>query len=150
MMIRVATVASFMALACHGLAPQAIAADPLEPFLEKHCVRCHGPAKTKGDLRFDKLSRNFKSAADFIAAFKAATGAGGASVKPASKAKRGRPAGAKSRRKRTKITDEIRAQVGDLVKAGKTNEEVAKTVGISAPSVQNIKKALGLVKARES
>jgi DNA-binding CsgD family transcriptional regulator len=40
--------------------------------------------------------------------------------------------------------------VGDLVKAGKTNEEVAKTVGISAPSVQNIKKALGLVKARES
>ena len=63
-MIRVATVASFMALACQGLAPQAIAADPLEPFLEKHCVRCHGPAKTKGDLRFDKLSRNFKSAAD--------------------------------------------------------------------------------------
>ena len=63
-MIRVATVASFMALACHGLAPQAIAADPLEPFLEKHCVRCHGPAKTKGDLRFDKLSRNFKAAAD--------------------------------------------------------------------------------------
>jgi hypothetical protein len=107
-------------------------------------------AKFNAQLAALPAQFDFKSAADFIAAFKAATGAGGASVKPASKAKRGRPAGAKSRRKRTKITDEIRAQVGDLVKAGKTNEEVAKTVGISAPSVQNIKKALGLVKARES
>lgn len=89
----------------------------------------------------------FDSADEFIAAVKAATG-GGAPVKAAGKAKRGRPAGAKSRRKRTKITEEIRVQVGDLVKAGKTNEEVAKAVGISAPSVQNIKNALGLVKKR--
>lgn len=92
----------------------------------------------------------FKSADEFIAAVKVATGGDGVAVKSAGKAKRGRPAGAKSRRKRTKITEEIRTQVGDLVKAGKTNEEVAKAVGISAPSVQNIKKALGLVKARES
>lgn len=91
----------------------------------------------------------FDSADEFIAAVKAATGADG-KPKAAGKAKAGRPAGVKGRRKRTKITDEIRTQVGDLVKAGKTNEEVAESVGISAPSVQNIKKLLGLVKNRAS
>ena len=40
------------------------AAEPYEAFLQKHCVRCHGPDKEKGDLRFDKLSRNFKLGAD--------------------------------------------------------------------------------------
>ena len=39
-------------------------ADPFEAFLQKHCVRCHGPEKEKGDLRFDQLSRDFKSGAD--------------------------------------------------------------------------------------
>lgn len=91
----------------------------------------------------------FDSADEFIAAVKAATG-GGSPTKAAGKAKRGRPAGVKKRRKRTTITEEIRSQVGDLVKAGKTNEEVAKEVGISPPSVQNIKKMLGLVKKRGS
>ncbi len=91
----------------------------------------------------------FASADDFVAAVKAAAGSSGRKVKGAGKAKRGRPAGG-GRRKRTKITDEMRAQVGELVKAGKTNEEVAAQVGISAPSVQNIKKSLGLVKAREA
>jgi hypothetical protein len=52
------------------LAPLAIlhasvrAAEPFEAFLEKHCVRCHGPEKEKGDLRFDQLSRDFKLGAD--------------------------------------------------------------------------------------
>ena len=40
------------------------AAEPYEAFLEKHCARCHGPEKEKGDLRFDKLSRDFKLGAD--------------------------------------------------------------------------------------
>ena len=40
------------------------AAQPLEGFLEKHCIRCHGPEKEKGDLRIDKLSRDFKTGAD--------------------------------------------------------------------------------------
>jgi mono/diheme cytochrome c family protein len=40
------------------------AAEPYEAFLQKHCVRCHGPEKEKGDLRFDKLSRDFKLGAD--------------------------------------------------------------------------------------
>lgn len=50
--------------------------------------------------------------------------------------------------KRAKITDDVKAQVKALAEAGKTGQEIAKVLGISQPSVQNIKKALGLVKAR--
>lgn len=79
---------------------------------------------------------------DFIAAFRAATG------------KRDRPSstrgGAKSggsvRRRRANITDETRSQVKKLVAGGRTGTEIATALGISLPSVQNIKKALGLVK----
>lgn len=39
-------------------------AEPLEGFLQKHCARCHGPAKSEGDVRLDKLSRDFKAGAD--------------------------------------------------------------------------------------
>jgi hypothetical protein len=41
-----------------------IGAEPFEAFLEKHCIRCHGPEKEKGDLRFDQLSRDFKLGTD--------------------------------------------------------------------------------------
>lgn len=40
------------------------AAESFDAFLEKHCIRCHGPEKEKGDLRIDKLSRDFKTGAD--------------------------------------------------------------------------------------
>lgn len=40
------------------------AAEPFEAFLEKHCVRCHGPQKEEGDIRFDRLSREFKLGVD--------------------------------------------------------------------------------------
>jgi hypothetical protein len=40
------------------------AAEPFEGFLQKHCVGCHGPKKSKGDLRLDQLSRDFKSGID--------------------------------------------------------------------------------------
>jgi len=40
------------------------AAEPFEAFLEEHCIRCHGPDKEKGDLRIDRLSRDFKLGAD--------------------------------------------------------------------------------------
>jgi DNA-binding CsgD family transcriptional regulator len=46
------------------------------------------------------------------------------------------------------ITDETRASVKKLAESGKTGAQIAKTLKISLPSVQNIKKALGLVKAR--
>lgn len=65
--------------------------------------------------------------------------------------KRERPAKAKkvaARRKRAKISDATRALVKRLVGDGKTGSEIAKALVISLPSVQNIKKALGLVKVR--
>ena len=39
-------------------------AEPFEGFLQKHCIACHGPKKSKGDLRLDKISRDFKSGID--------------------------------------------------------------------------------------
>jgi hypothetical protein len=55
---------------------------------------------------------------------------------------------APKRRRRAVITDATRAEVKKLTEAGKTGAVIAKALGISLPSVQNIKKALGLVKAR--
>lgn len=69
--------------------------------------------------------------------------------------RRGRPADARhprgrgTRHPRTKITDEIRQQVKKMTGAGKTGAEIAAAVDISLPSVQNIKKSLGLVKRRK-
>ncbi|MFP6904465.1 MAG: DUF1587 domain-containing protein, partial [Verrucomicrobiota bacterium] len=47
-------------------APLAVvsAAESFEAFLDSHCVRCHGPKKEKGDLRIDKLSRDFMVGTD--------------------------------------------------------------------------------------
>ena len=47
-----------------GLISAVHAAVPFEAFLEKHCVSCHGPDKKKGDLRIDRLSRDFRSGLD--------------------------------------------------------------------------------------
>lgn len=85
----------------------------------------------------------FDGVGSFIKAVKAA-GKGG---KPAGAAKAKQPAG-KARRRRAVITDATRAEVKKLAGAGRTGAEIAKALKISVPSVQNIKKALGLVKAR--
>lgn len=93
----------------------------------------------------------FDSAADFLAAVKAATGAGGKrrGRKPGKAAKvKAAKAGGKKRRTRAVITDDTRAQLKKLVADGKTGSEIADALKISLPSVQNIKKALGLVKKR--
>ena len=87
----------------------------------------------------------FSSLEEFIEALQDATGGS------SRKGRRGRPAKAVDkvkRRKRAVITEETRAGVKKLVEAGKTGSQVAKILGISLPSVQNIKKAMGLVKAR--
>jgi hypothetical protein len=47
-----------------SMAVSASAAEPFEAFLEKHCVRCHGPQKEEGDIRIDQLSRDFKAGVD--------------------------------------------------------------------------------------
>jgi hypothetical protein len=79
----------------------------------------------------------FESTGDFLKAVKAAAGG------------KSQAAGGKKRRKRAVITDETRAAVKKHAEAGKTGAAIAKALGISLPSVQNIKKALGLVKARK-
>ena len=81
-----------------------------------------------------------------IAALKAAAGVG----RKVRKAKAASGAGAAPgpRRKRATITDAMRAEVKSMVEAGKTGAEIAAALGISLPSVQNIKKALGYVKER--
>jgi DNA-binding NarL/FixJ family response regulator len=100
----------------------------------------------------------FASTSEFVSAVNAAGGGGGGRTRGR---RRGRPPGAvtaaragavkrvgRKRRTRAVITDETRAQVKKLVDSGKTGAEIAQTLKISVPSVQNIKKALGLVKAR--
>lgn len=106
-------------------------------------------SKLPGDYGYANLN-------DFIKALKDAEGKGGKKTKSAKVAKAAKgekapkapkaPKAAKG--KRAKITDEVKAQVKALAEAGKTGQEIAKELGISQPSVQNIKKAFGMVKAR--
>ncbi|MFM8274462.1 MAG: DUF1587 domain-containing protein, partial [Gemmata sp.] len=56
--------ALFPLVAIVGCAGVVRGAEPYEAFLQKHCVRCHGPEKKKGELRLDQLSRDFKAGAD--------------------------------------------------------------------------------------
>ncbi|MCH6256584.1 hypothetical protein MLD52_08510 [Puniceicoccaceae bacterium K14] len=54
----------------------------------------------------------------------------------------------KTRAKRTRITDSLRADIIKAVKKGEKGVEVAARFGVSIPTLHNIKKAAGLVKAR--
>ena len=40
------------------------ASEPFETFLETHCISCHGPDREKGELRIDRLSRDFELGVD--------------------------------------------------------------------------------------
>ncbi|OAM91532.1 helix-turn-helix domain-containing protein [Termitidicoccus mucosus] len=71
-----------------------------------------------------------------------------AAAPAAPKAEKAPKAAGKKRGKRARITPELKAQVKAAVEAGKTGAAIAKELGISLPSVQNVKKELGLVKAR--
>jgi hypothetical protein len=87
----------------------------------------------------------FENVDEFVKAVKSATGG-----KSKAKAPKAAPSAAPSkRRKRAVITADTKAKVKSLVEEGKTGSQIAKSVGISLPSVQNIKKELGLVKARK-
>jgi DNA-binding NarL/FixJ family response regulator len=95
----------------------------------------------------------FDDVAAFVDAVRSASRSSGSKGKPRGR----RPAAAAAapastggkRRKRAIITSETRSKVKSLVEAGKTGAEIARSVGISLPSVQNIKKDLGLVKSRK-
>lgn len=86
----------------------------------------------------------FTTTSSFLAAVRAATG-GRVTRRGKGKVAKG---GKGKRRSRAVITDETRAQVKKMVSDGKTGSQIAAELGISLPSVQNIKKAAGLVKKR--
>jgi hypothetical protein len=89
----------------------------------------------------------FGSASEFADAVRAAgDGRRGRGRPP--RAGAAKSAGGRPRRRRAVITDETRASVKKMVESGKTGSEISKALKISLPSVQNIKKALGLVKKR--
>jgi hypothetical protein len=90
-------------------------------------------AKLPSEYGYDSLPA-------FIKALKQAAGGRGGKV---GKAERNG-----KRAKRAKITPELKEKVKDAVKDGKTGAVIAKELGISLPSVQNIKKEFGLVKKR--
>ena len=104
--------------------------------LEKHIA-----VRINRELASLPAKYGFQSVRHFI---KAVAAAAGGRVKRGAKA-----VAAKKRRKRAVITDATRAHVKKLVEAGKTGTAIARKLRISLPSVQNIKKALGLVKARK-
>lgn len=82
---------------------------------------------------------------DFIKALKQVVGVRGKRGKKTAKAPSGKPAG---KRTRARITPELKEQVKAAVLEGKSGPEIATRFGISAQSVQNIKKEFGLVTAR--
>jgi len=86
----------------------------------------------------------FKSMDAFISALQAAAGGRGQTKLPGGKA-----GAATGRKPRAKITDETKAKGKALVGQEKTGAEIAKALNISLPSVQNIKKELGLVQKRK-
>jgi hypothetical protein len=101
-------------------------------------------AQLSHDLSSLHKKYGFESSLDLIKAIKASGGG----------KRRGRVAKAastpgKKKRKRAKITPEMKQKLKGMVDAGKTGTVIAKALGISLPSVQNIKKELGLVKARK-
>jgi hypothetical protein len=51
-------------ITCLGFGSAIQGAEPIEAFLEKHCVRCHGPQQEEGDIRIDRLSRDFRAGLD--------------------------------------------------------------------------------------
>ena len=99
-------------------------------------------AKLPGDYGYASLN-------EFIKALKAAVGKAGKGKK--SKTAKAKSAKAKAgKRTRAKITPELKQQVIAAVQAGDSGAKIAKTFGISLPSVQNIKKEAGLVKTRSA
>lgn len=85
----------------------------------------------------------FENVASFVSAVRAAHGKRRGRKPAAAKTQDTKPAGRK--RRRAKITDEIRAEVKKMTEAGRTGSEIAAALKISVPSVQNIRKRLGLV-----
>lgn len=110
-------------------------------------------AKKHASLSSLHTKHGFSNVDDFISALKQASGSSssrGPGRRTASaSSSSASSSGSKKRNKRAKITPEIKQELKALVGQGKTGAVIAKTLGISLPSVQNIKKELGLVQARK-
>lgn len=101
-------------------------------------------AKLPGEYGYENLN-------DFVKALKDAAGKSSKSKKSkAVKAAKAPKEEKTGKRTRAKITPELKQQVIAAVQAGQSGAEISKSLGISLPSVQNIKKEAGLVKARAS
>lgn len=85
----------------------------------------------------------FGSAEEFIKAFR-----GAVAVKGKKRGRKAKAVPTAGKRGRTKITPELKGKVVAAVQAGQTGAAIAQEFSISLPSVQNIKKEAGLVKAR--
>jgi hypothetical protein len=81
----------------------------------------------------------FATTVDLIKALRAAAGLGGK--------RRGR--GDAQHRKHARITAEMKEKIKVALQEGKSGTQIVKEFGISLPSVYNIKKAFGMVKARK-
>lgn len=89
----------------------------------------------------------FGSRKDLIDALLALGGPGRG--KPAKSNGGGTAPGAAKKRKRARITAELRNDVVKALQAAEAASAIAKRFSISSQTVQNIKKAAGLVKARK-
>ncbi len=102
------------------------------------------------ELALAKLPDSFGYADinSFIKALKDAANGTPRKGKKASKAGKAPKAEKASKRPRAKITPALKQKVIAAVQKGKSAGEIAKSFGLSVPSVHNIKKEAGLVKAR--
>ena len=109
-----------------------------------------GFLKNQGKLARLPSDFGYADLKSFIKALKRAAGAKPARGRKAKAAKAPKAVKAKKgkRGKRARITPEIKEAVKAAVAAGKTGAALADELGISLPSVQNIKKEFGLVKPR--
>jgi len=94
------------------------------------------------------LEYGFDTVEDFIAELKVAHKSGPAPKVAGTRSKEAAAGVPKKKGKRARITPEIKKAVAAAVKDGKTGQQIAEELGISLPSVQNIKKEFGLVKSR--
>ena len=108
---------------------------------EEHARLGEEIARRKREVLLALPSRlGFASLSELIEALR---GLDEASVAPTTSTTREAP-----KKSRRKITQQVRDEVAKLFDEGKTGKQIAEAVGISAPSVHNIKKDLNLVKPR--
>jgi hypothetical protein len=112
----------------------------LEKYKRKLAALEREVRQEQDQLRTLPRKLGFKSVEGLIAALRSATGRGAASAPKAA---------APQKRRYAKIPAEVKGKVKALVTAMKTSAQIARQLGISLPSVSNIRKELGLVKKRK-